>query len=260
MVRGTQECVVTERETLHIDATGTEWLELPWPTAFELALLLPQYSWTLVGGLMVAMHAHVAGLQMPRTTTDVDSTLHLENGAITFAQTAATLNSAGYVLDEGTKHAYLFTRVNVIHGGQDRIDVMCADRYLAFKKPQYRGRPLFGVAGATRALKETLNIEVETQEGMRTLVIPNIRGALVLKGAAYMEDSRVRFRHAQDAVVLFACVTDTQSLLNGFSATSRKRVRALVEVLTTSEEPWINQDSLVQSLAREALEEIKPFL
>lgn len=249
-----------ERETLRIDATGTEWLESPWPIAFELATLLPSRSWTLVGGLMVALHSHIAGLQMPRTTTDVDSTLHLETGAITFAQTASTLTTAGYVLDEGTAHAYLFRREDESNGGQDRIDVMCADRYLASKQPHYRGRPLFGVAGATRALNETLNIEMETYEGVRSLVIPNIRGALVLKGAAYMEDSRDRFRHAQDAVVLLACVTDTRSLFKGFSATSRKRIRALVEVLTNSNDPWINQNPLVQSLSRETLEEIKPLL
>lgn len=106
---------------------------MPWPSAFELARLLPRGSWTLVGGLMVSLHAALAGLPMPRATVDVDSTLHLETGAITFARAAATLHAAGYALDESTAHAYRFDR------GLDRVDLMCTDRQLAFRRPRYGG-------------------------------------------------------------------------------------------------------------------------
>ena len=245
---------MTERETVHLDATGSEWLEPPWPVAFELARLLPQRSWTLVGGLMVSLHAQLAGLPQPRTTTDVDSALHLETGVVSFAQTAALLQSAGFTLNEETKFAYQFERS--VGEGQptDKVDVLCADRYVAKNKPAYLGRPLFGVAGGTRALKETVNVELKTGAGNVSLVIPSVRGALVLKGAAYLEDPRDKIRHAEDAVLLLACLTDTDHVLSGLSSESRKRVKAIVTVLDQSTSPWVNHSQLVQSLAREALE------
>lgn len=245
---------MTERETVHLDATGSEWLEPPWPVAFELARLLPQRSWTLVGGLMVSLHAQLAGLPQPRTTTDVDSALHLETGVVSFAQTAALLQSAGFTLNEETKFAYQFERNIGDELQPDKVDVLCADRYVAKNKPAYLGRPLFGVAGGTRALKETINVELETGDGTVSLVIPSVRGALVLKGAAYLEDSRDKMRHAEDAVLLLACLTDTDHVLSGLSSESRKRVKAIATVLNQSTLPWINHTQLVQSLAKEALE------
>lgn len=251
---------MTERQTLRLDATGSEWLEPPWPVAFELASLLPQRSWTLVGGLMVALHAQLAGLPQPRTTTDVDSALHLETNVITFTQSAILLQGAGFELNKETKHAYQFERKHSLGSHPDKVDVLCADRYVAQHKPSYLGRPLFGVAGATRALKETLNVDLNTGDDTVSLVIPSVRGALVLKGAAFLEDSRDRMRHAEDAVLLFACLTDPTHALEGFSRDSRKRVKALINVLDESSLPWVNQGDAVQSLAREAMEELQQIL
>jgi hypothetical protein len=107
---------------VNVDARSGNWEEAPWPSAFELARLLPDSSWTLVGGLMVKMHAEIAGLPAPRTTVDVDSALHLETQATSFGEAASLLRRAGYVLNEDTKHAYRFDR------GTDQIDVMCADQ------------------------------------------------------------------------------------------------------------------------------------
>lgn len=253
LVRGASEKTVTERETAHLDATGTEWLEPPWPVAFELSRLLPHRSWTLVGGLMVSLHAKLAGLPQPRTTTDVDSALHLETGVVSFAQTAALLQKAGFTLNRETKYAYRFERIVATQQRPDRVDVLCADRYVAKNKPAYLGRPLFGVAGGTRALKETINVDLSTGSGNVALVIPNIRGALVLKGAAYLEDSRDKMRHAEDAVVLLACLTETDHILDGFSSESRKRVTAMMAVLNESTLPWVNHTPQVQSLAKEIL-------
>lgn len=260
MVRGASEESVTEHETLHLDATRSEWLEPPWPVAFELARLLPYRSWTLVGGLMVALHAKLAGLPQSRTTTDVDSALHLETGAVTFSQSAALLLRAGFTLNEETKYAYQFEREHSEQVQPDKVDVLCADRYAAKNKPQYLGRPLFGVAGATRALKETINVEFSMATETMCLVIPSVRGALVLKGAAFLGDPRNRMRHAEDAVLLLACLSDTAHALNGFSRESRKRVKALATVLQENSLPWVNQDQLVQSLARETLEKLDKLL
>ena len=242
------------RPLIKIDARSSRWNLPPWPSAFELARLLPASSWTLVGGLMVKLHAELAELPAPRTTVDVDSALHLETNAITFTRAAVLLQAAGYVLDEGTKHAYRFDR------GLERVDLMCADRQSIWRRPSYCGRPLFGIPGGTRALQRTINIDVVRETGSVRLVIPTIRGALVLKAAAYLEDSRDRGRHAEDAVVLFACMDDAREALLGLSQRSRGRLRALVSVLTEQTAPWVSHEDIVQSLARETLAELGELL
>ena len=224
------------------------WAEPPWPTAFELARLLPANSWTLVGGLMVKLHAALAGLPEGRTTTDVDSALHLETSAISFADAAARLSHAGFELDHSTTYAYRFDR------GTERIDVMCSDRHAIGKSPRFDGRPLFGIAGGTRALQETIDVDVTTTAGLIRIVLPSVRGALVLKGAAYQEDSRDRARHAEDGVMLLACIDDPASVISGLSARSRGRIRSLCTALAESRAPWAPHDRVVQALARESFE------
>lgn len=237
---------MTERALVSLDATSAAWAEPPWPTAFELARLLPTNSWTLVGGLMVKLHAALAGLPSGRSTTDVDSALHLETQAISFADAAALLQSAGFALDRTTTHAYCFDR------GTERIDVMCSDRHAISRRPRFDGRPLFGIAGGTRALRETVDVDVMTESGLVRLVVPSVRGALVLKGAAYREDARDRERHADDAVMLLACVDDPGVVLEGLSTRSRGRIRALLAALAASRAPWVSHHQVVQSLAQES--------
>jgi hypothetical protein len=52
----------------------------PWPDVAELAAAVPSDAWTLIGGLMVQLHAVAAGLPVVRPTNDVDVLLHLETG------------------------------------------------------------------------------------------------------------------------------------------------------------------------------------
>jgi hypothetical protein len=184
----------------------------------------------------------------------VDSALHLETQAITFAQAAALLQRAGYLLDQSTTHAYRFDR------GKERVDLMCSDRLSIWKRPRYDGRPLFGIPGGTRALQQTINVDVLTNVDTVRLAIPTVRGALVLKGAAYLEDSRDRGRHTEDAVLLLACMPDASEALLELSQQSRRRVRALVTALTEQTAPWANHEAVVQALGRETLAELAELL
>lgn len=115
----------------------------------------------------------------------------------------------------------------------------------AFRKPRYGGRPLFAVSGGTRALQQTINIDVMTGADTVRLAVPTLRGALVLKGAAYVEDQRDRGRHAEDAVLLLACLDNADEVLSGLSQQSRRRLRAIVKVLTERSAPWVNHDVVV---------------
>ncbi len=96
----------------------------PWPQAAEIAQMIPSEQWTLIGGLMVQLHAVRAGVPPTRVTVDVDMILHVETGAATFGGVRARLEQIGYELQmpvRGRVHRF------VRSGGVEQVDVMVAD-------------------------------------------------------------------------------------------------------------------------------------
>jgi hypothetical protein len=172
----------------------------PWPQAIELIEVLPGDQWTLIGGLMIQLHMAHAGLPMVRATVDVDMVLHLEAGATTFGKARAALEQLGYQIHIPVSDASLvhrFTR------GLDQVDVMAADHLPPSRVPKIEGRKLFQVPAGTSALRKTVNCQIDRDEDASAIVsIPDVLGALVLKGAAYKADTRDRGRHLDDAALL----------------------------------------------------------
>ena len=117
---------------------------------------------------------------------------------------SAVLNRLGYTLEKSIAHdapAHRFVR------GKQQIDVMIADHLAPATIPTIGGRKPFQVAGGTQALQRTVNCRMTADDDGPVLIsIPNALGALVLKGAAYREDSRDKDRHLDDAVVLCATI------------------------------------------------------
>ena len=240
------------RPLLRLDDPVGGW-HRPWPQAFEIARALPPGSWTLVGGLMVQLHALLAGLQPSRPTTDVDAALHLETGSVTYADAVADLRRLQYELDRSAMHTYRFQR------GDDTIDLMTADHLAPSLRARFAGKDVFAVTGGTQALRRTMDVDVATADDIVRLSVPNIHGALVLKGAAYLADGRDRDRHASDAVMLLACLTDSREVLDRLAGSDGKRLRALVGALDAPA-PWSDATRDVEALARTALAELRSAL
>jgi len=57
-------------------------------------------------------------------------------------------------------------------------------------------------------------------------------GALFLKGAAYLVDSRDKDRHLRDAAVLAATISDHRTELMRMKGSDRKRIRHLQQALS----------------------------
>lgn len=211
----------------------------PWPLAMELAQSFPPGSWTLIGGLMVQLHAIHGGVRIPRATVDVDMVLHIET-FMSWASARRTLTSLGFVLrspldPEGPFHRFL--------RGGDVVDVLIADhpapRALEERAP---GRVLVGAPGGTSALRKTVDCTIRTADGRRvTISVPDVLGALTLKGGAYLVDSRNGRRHLEDAVILLQTIDDPDELhedRSRWTGGDGPRIRALQAALPPNHPAW----------------------
>ncbi|MFC9897617.1 hypothetical protein ACFVMC_28335 [Nocardia sp. NPDC127579] len=106
----------------------------------ELVSVFPGDLWTLVGGLMVQIHAAHANLPIHRATIDIDMVLHIETGATTFGRARRALESVGYQLHLPTNRK---TPVHRFERGPQQIDVMIADHLAPSHRPTVAGREYF---------------------------------------------------------------------------------------------------------------------
>ncbi|GGG71674.1 hypothetical protein GCM10011374_40500 [Kocuria dechangensis] len=200
---------------------------------------MPPGSWTLVGGLMVQMHALHAGMIPQRSTTDVDIVLHIET-TMSWARTTQALHQCGYRLQvpnnpKGPSHRF-------VHDG-DVIDVLIAD-HVAPKALEMRaaGTNLMRIPGATSALRKTVNCHIARADGSKVVIsVPDVLGALTLKGGAYQEDSRDSGRHLEDAVVLLGTIEDADELVDDQAAWTQndpRRIRVLARNLPSDHPAW----------------------
>lgn len=185
----------------------------PWPDVAELAAAVPLTSWTLIGGLMVQVHAVAAGLPVVRPTNDVDVLLHVETGRGRAGEVARALEGLGYRLAPGidprTGTAHRFVRdggvVDLVTSSV--VDIVAADHAPPRTLERFRGFDLVQVAGGTQALRRTTRAELAiTDDGPTAISVPDAFGALMLKAAAHRADGRDRDRHLTDAAVLLACL------------------------------------------------------
>jgi hypothetical protein len=240
------------RETWDVPVPPGGW-GTPWPQCVELVRALPSTQWTLVGGLMVQLHAAAAGLAVSRPTADVDIVLHIETGATTTAAVSAVLNGLGYALETPISQdapAHRFLR------GTQQVDVMVADNLAPAKVPTLGGRKPFQVSGGTQALQRTVNcrMTVDDDDEPVLISIPNALGALVLKGAAYREDSRDRGRHLDDAAILCATIRTPLVTAAHMKGTDRSRVVSLnKELADPGHRSWQLLDPAERTPAMDAL-------
>lgn len=214
-------------------------LPQPWALVREISAVLPAGSWTLIGGLMVQAHALHAGLEPTRTTRDVDLLLHIETGVTTYPSTRRRLTGCGFTaLEPAGRNApeHRFVR------GTDVVDVLIADHPGPWAVANRVGATSAVKApGGTSALRKTVTLEIPDGQAVVRISLPNIIGALTLKGGAYREDSRDRERHLEDAAVLAATIDDAEALAEDtaqWTSTDRRRIATLWAALEQHTTAW----------------------
>lgn len=161
---------------------------------------------------------------------------------------ATALENLGYHLQHSidprnnTAHRFLrgTTAVDIVTGGEEeQVDVLIADHAAPRVVEKLRGRDMVRMEGGTQALRRTVNarLQIAGQE-LSTISVPRPFGALILKAAAFITDSRDRDRHLFDAAALLACVDDRYAERDCFTGSDRGRIDMLASHLGTSHAAW----------------------
>lgn len=240
-----------ERPTIDVAAAAGGWPD-PWPNVAEIAVVLPTDRRTLVGGLMTQLHSIHHGLGIVRPTNDVDIVLHIERARGIASQAATALRSLGYDLRsavdprDNTAHRFYrgTSKIDLVANRRDEepeevVDVMISDHHAPKVTERLAGRDMVRIEGGTQALRRTVNARLEIDPGTVTTVsVPGPFGALILKAAAYKNDSRDPDRHLRDAVALLACIEDPFAERDGFTGSDRSRLMTLRTWLTPEDISW----------------------
>lgn len=228
---------MTERRRLTVPTPAYGW-EHPWPNLFEVAAVFPPQNWTLVGGLMVQAHALAHGVPVNRPTADLDLLLHVEIVTGVASEAARHLEALGYELKppldrKGAAHRF--------ERDGDVIDVMSPDHPAPSRRQLLRRSRMFEVAGGKQALSRLMTLALRTADAEKVaLSVPDELGALVLKGAAHIHDTRDNDRHLLDAVTLAACITNHATELARLKGSDHKRLRHLAAALADPRHPaWL---------------------
>jgi hypothetical protein len=130
-----------------------------------------------------------------------------------------------------------------------QVDVMAADHLAPSRVPKIKGRKLFQVPAGTSALRKTVNCQIRRGEDARvTFSVPDVLGALILKGAAYKADARDRRRHLDDRALLSCTVESPTEEARRLEGSDRSRIRVLANELC---DPTHRSWSLVPADLRE---------
>ena len=186
--------MTVERPVIEVPSPAGGWAD-PWPNVAEIEAVLPHEYWTLVGGLMVQLHAIAHGIDAIRPTNDVDIVVHVETGRGRPRTVADTLSALGYEflppIDPWTRTAHRFRRgvstidlVTSQSTASAMVDVVMADHAAPSVTEKLLGHDMVAIEGGTQALRRTVNATLNIdQDRVSTVSVPDTFGALILKTA-----------------------------------------------------------------------------
>jgi hypothetical protein len=209
----------------------------------EIAAAVDPQSWMLVGGLMVHLHAELAGIPALRATSDVDVVL-LPQGS-SYSEVAYSLSELGYTphdsLDPKTPFHRFLRRSQV-------VDLMVPDDS---RPVRFRGRAVLKAPGSRSATARTLTTQLG--DGVY-ITLPDIESALSLKGAAAQTDGFFAKKHAEDGITLFACLSTREPIV---SRSMRANINALIARMDEPE-LWLDVPAELRIRALEGVRRLRP--
>lgn len=191
-----------------------------WTAIGRLATATDTRTWAVVGGQMVAIHATVWGVEVPRATDDGDIVVDVRTFTRSaLREVADALVADGFDSEQSPEGIVRFMK------GDAKIDLLAPDGLGADPVETGKGR-VVQAPGATQAIERAETIIVELANERFAIRTPNLLGAIVAKSAAATEVvSATRFdneKHERDLATLLMCAAHDPMLQQHAAAMTKK--------------------------------------
>lgn len=167
-----------------------------WTAIARLVTATDTRTWVVVGGQMVAIHATVWGVEVPRATDDGDIVVDVRTFTRSaLREVADALVADGFDSEQSPERIVRFMK------GDAKIDLLAPDGLGANPVETGKGR-VVQAPSATQAIERAETIIVELASERFAIRTPNLLGAIIAKSAAATEIvSATRFdkeKHERD--------------------------------------------------------------
>jgi predicted nucleotidyltransferase len=219
-----------------------------WTALIEIARRLDPEDWVLVGGQMVALHGYVRGSTPPRTSEDIDLVANLLVRPGSLQACAAAAESINLT----PRPSLAGKRLHRFDGGGIRVDLLVPDHLPRHLGPRVRGHRAVPITGGQRALDRAHMVGVRLGELDATVVVPDLRGAIVLKARAAVVDNRDPERHEGDLAFLCSLIDDPRRIARELDGRERRHLNRCQLAADSRRPPWVQLDPLTRIDAVEA--------
>lgn len=207
-----------KRSPVRIEPDNPEAASL-WGDLGRLAARVLPAEWTLVGGLMVQLHAYEAGETGVRATTDIDILGDARQRAA-IEKIAQALDDDGFVLEppsptDGVSHRW--------RRGGLVVDLLAPDG-LRGDPPMLGGVRTVQIPGGTQALARTETVEIEINGVLAQVHRPTLLGALLIKARSILVHTDPDTQRA-DLVLLLSLIEDPSAMAEQLKGRERSWLR-----------------------------------
>lgn len=201
-----------------------------WRMTAEVAVILRELPWVVVGGQMVILLELERGRPPGRATRDLDAIVDVKSAPSGTRIAARRLLAAGFT--ESAEHPHRFVR------GQDVVDLLAPD-HLGRRADLTTIPPhaTIEIAGGRRAVETSRIVEVDIAGiGLTELRLPSLGGAIALKSVAY--GARRAERDLEDLVRLLTLVGDVDSLRRELTPIERRHLGSIAALRDGAHPAW----------------------
>jgi hypothetical protein len=190
-----------------------------WSDLGRLASRVLPAEWTLVGGLMVQLHAYEAGETGVRATTDIDILGDARQHAV-IEKIAQALDHDGFVLEppsptDGVSHRW--------RRGELVVDLLAPDG-LRSDPPMLGSIRTVQIPGGSQALARTETVEAEINGVVVRVRRPTLLGALLIKARSILVHADPDAQRA-DLVLLLSLIEDPSAMAEQLKGRERSWLR-----------------------------------